>query len=722
MLARKTKVEIPVVKQLNRYECGICCLSMILSYYRYDVGLTELREYFGNGRDGINLLQIKRAAESFHLAATAKRVPTELLGSDNMQLPAIAFYNENHYVVIDKVKKDIIYIVDPAKGRIKLHKDSFSQSFSGVILDVAPNPNFKQKKQKRNFSIINVVFSHKKLLYYILLISLLLQLLAVGVPIVTKYIIDLTVTEKLEGRALQLILAFFSIIIFQVCFLAIKNFSVVRLQNSLDKQLMNRFVSHLFKLPYKFFELRSRGDLIYRANSNIRIREFLSQQLLSSIINIFLVVVIFGYMLIESKLLALTILSIGLMQVLTVYFSKQHLEYLTKDEINNQTMTSSFMTEVLGGISTVKSLGIENQIYTKWEKLFKQQLSSTKKKADFEVKIDTVTKALHYTAPLVVVMLGIYQIQQGDITLGTLFAFQSLSMSFLGPLNSLATLANDIVTMQALLDRIDDVLKSPVEKENNTLEIKELKGAIKLNSVYFKYHDNGHEVVQDVSLNIDPGQKVAIVGKSGSGKSTLAALLVGLYKPTKGEIFFDELPYEHLNKSSFRKNIGVVLQENFLFNKSVYENIIINQEDVTSEDVEWAAEMAALTDDIKDMPMGFNTVVSETGSNFSGGQKQRIALARALVGRPSILLLDEATSALDSITESRIEKSIQSLNCTRIVIAHRLSTVKNADQIIVLEDGQIVDVGTHEELMIYSSKYQNLYSNSSIDKEGIISV
>lgn len=704
----RRKRRVPQSEQMNQYECGICCLKMMLSYYYYEIDMPDLREHFGDGRDGINLLKLKHVANHFKLDAVGKKLSVNDLLTMKFPLPAILHFENKHFVILEKVKKHKFFIVDPARGKITLSLEEFNEKYSNVALFLWPNSTFQMRKRYLNFDFIKSVLKFKNLLVSIFIFSLILQLLAVGVPMAIKYLIDSVMVEGESHLFSLFIYGFLAIILFQIMFTAIKNYLVILLQNKMDIQLMDRFLAHLLKLPYKFFETRSRGDLIYRANSNIQIREFLSQQLISSIINLLLIVVIFSYMLLESVVMAISILTIGILQILIVGFSQAKLKSLTQTQVSDQANTSSFMTEVLGGMSTVKALGIEPDIFQKWKKVFGRQINSTKKQEVFRMKIDLFTNTLNFLTPLAIIAVGITLVTNEEMTIGTLFAFQSLAITFLTPLQALATLISDLVSIETLLARIYDVLNTPIE-DSKGKNANQLKGDIVLSNVSFKYNQYGDDVIKDISLEIKAGQKIAIVGSSGSGKSTLAALLAGLYSPTDGTIRFDGLLFDDLNKRSFRRQVGIVLQENYLFNKTVFENITIHKPDTTMEEVIYAAKLAAIHDDIISLPMGYDTIISETGSNFSGGQKQRISIARALVTKPSILLFDEATSALDSITESEIDQNLFDLKCTRIFIAHRLTTIKNADLIVVMNNGRIIDKGSHEELIERSDFYKELY-------------
>ncbi|HDR7594577.1 TPA: peptidase domain-containing ABC transporter [Bacillus mycoides] len=715
---RNKKSRVPIVEQMSQYECGICCLNMILKYHNYEIKLSELRPYFEESRDGTTLLKIKQVAEKFNMSCIGKKAPLDfLLEYQDLPLPFMVFFENKHYVVLEKITRTHFFIADPAIGHVKMTKKEFEEKYSGTIFIMIPNEDFVPKKQKQKSSIKKIIVENKKPLLWLVLFSLLIQLISVGVPIIMKTSIDLIVMQKKYAMISTFIISFLILCIFQVGFNLFKDFILIKLQNSLDYKLTNKFVSHLLKLPYKFFENRSRGDLILRANSNVRIREFLSQNLIMSLINICLVFVLFTYMFIESRLLALVVLLIGIIQVLTIIFTKNKLKYLTKSQITSQTRYSSFMTEMLSGMSTIKSLGIENNIYKNWEELLSKQVEANKNKSYFQLKVDTITKSLFFVAPLIVICIGIYQVVNGQITIGTLFAFQSVTISFLTPLNSIAMLLNDIVTTETLLDRIDDVLTEEKEPTPDNNVFIKLKGDIKLDDVSFRYSKFGDYNLKNISLNIASGQKVAIVGKSGSGKSTLAALLSGLYTPTHGNIYFDNNNHSALSKETLRGNIGVVLQENFLFNKTILENLTIHNKDINMDEILFATNLAQIHEDIQTMPMGYHTVISEGGSNISGGQRQRLSLARSLISKPSILILDEATSALDTITEKKLNEGIQNLNCTRVVIAHRISTIIDSDIIVVMDQGGILDSGTHEQLLLRCNYYKDFYYSNFHDSK-----
>ncbi|WP_419890836.1 peptidase domain-containing ABC transporter [Paenibacillus xylanexedens] len=716
-LRGKRQRKVPVKLQMNQYDCGPSCLHMLLAYHGYEADFTDLKERFamlGNGRDGSSMLKMKEVAQTYHLKGIAKKAPVETLNNDF--LPVICFWEDSHFVVLERIKTGGQFIiVDPALGRLVISTHEFTEKYSGIFLLVYPDDGFVPLSEKKISKVAyfkDLIRSNKKYFGWTILLALGLQLVSVAFPFLMQVSIDAATSG--EGYSLfpVLITSIVLLTLFQIGFSYMKDMCIVRLQELLDSQLTTNFVSHMLRLPYQYFEIRSRGDLMLRINSNTTIREILSQKMISTLINLFLIVVTFTYIIIQSRLIAFTLLGVGMVQILVFVYTRSRFKKLTQTQIVAQSLAGSFMTEVLEGISTIKSLGIEERTGEKWRALFMRQLATVKEKAIFQTRVNTVTNTLSFMTPMLILLVGLYQIMQGNMTLGMLVSFQSLAALFLGPLNSLALMLNEFVMADALLDRIYDVIQAEesnkFKKKTPTLRDVKLNGDITIDQVSFRYTDYGEDVLKNINITIKAGQRVALVGKSGSGKSTLAKLLVGLYTPTQGNIYFDGVVVEELEQQDIRSQISIVLQDNFVFNNTVHDNIRLHAADSTLEDVMIAAKLADIHADIEKMPMKYNTLISEAGSNLSGGQKQRVALARALVSRPKVLLLDEATSALDTVTEATIAHNLNMLKCTQIIIAHRLSTIRSADTIYVLDQGELVDAGTHDELIGRCKSYNDL--------------
>lgn len=700
------KLRVPVVQQFTQYECGLCCLKMILSYYRYNISMNELRKYFDCSVNGISLYDLKLTAKKFNLNVNIKKVDSSLLFKLKKIKPMIISWNNSHYVILEKILKDSCIIIDPDVGKRKISYDEFKNSFSGYILLVEPNKDFISiKKSNKVYSYLKKFLKYKYTIIFLLILSALLQLISIGTPVLIKNIVDKVIVSPVDSLNIFIIFAIL-ILISQVCVLYAKNILIISFQKKIDYELLNKFVNHMLNLSYKFFQLRNCGDLIQRLISNNIIRDILIQKIIPGFMNTLLIFIIFIYMYIQSKFLACTVLVLGIIQFLVILLSKSKMKLLTQSQVMAQTELNNFLTEIIKGISTIKAMGIEMHAKNAWDEILRNQVNSTSKKSKFQNDIDLITNTIISFSPLFIIFVGISQVNSGSLTIGGVLAFQSLTSSFLNPINFLATIINDFTMLSVLLERINDVLDEPQEEVaiNNK---KEMLGSINIKNVSFRYSQDGTFILKNISFSINAGERVAIVGQSGCGKSTLGSVICGLYKPTDGAVIFD-------NKSNnFSKDyLGVVMQDNFLFNKSISENICIGLNNVNLEEIEKAAKIAAIDEEIRNFPMKYNTLLSETATNLSGGQKQRISIARAIIRKPSILLLDEATSALDAITESKIINNLKELNCTQIIIAHRLSTIINSDKIIVLNKGEIIDIGRHEDLIKQCFYYKNLYENS----------
>lgn len=701
--------KVPFVEQMEQSECGLCCLAMIFSYYKSDVPLTEFRDRGGGGRDGTNLRTLRDIARTLGMESNGFKVRLEQL--QQLQLPAVLHWKGDHFIVLERIRKNQATIVDPAIGRLVLSLEELGQHFSGTVLILHPGPSFeKWKKPSVWLQYIGLLKNESWLVSSVLVWTLWIQLLALITPMATRYLLDYVILPKDSAFMTPIFIGMICLIAAYLMVSFIRGRILVRLQNKLDLLLMSRFFERLLRLPYQFFQLRTSGDLILRANSNMMIREILSSRTVSIVLDAGLVLMFLLYMLKYSPVMTEYILIIAVLQVTMLFMSNSSIKRLTQEEILRQTAAASYLTEAIHGILAVKSEGTEKLVYEQWEKLFQEQMKAAEKRGYMAAYVETMNSVLKFAAPLFLLWLGTWQVLSQNMTVGTMFGFYSLAVGFLAPLYSLVTTGTQMAVMGRYFNRIMDILQTPVEQDKGSDgAMHDLKGEIKLQNVSFQYNPYSPKVLHNVTLHIHPGQKVAIVGASGSGKSTLACLLLGLYQPTEGTICFDEHDLKDFDKSMLRKQMGVVMQHTSVFNRSIYENISFHDPEMRLERVLEAANWAEIHDDIMRMPMQYGTMLSETGSNISGGQKQRIALARALTHQPKILLLDEATSALDVTIEQLIQENLARLRCTRIIIAHRLSTIVDADKIIVLSEGEVVETGTHHHLLQSRGHYAQFY-------------
>ena len=701
---------VPEFVQMSSTECGAACLAMILSYYGRRTGIAEVRERCGVGRDGLSALTLVKAARQYGLRVRAISLPRGDLRF--VPLPAIVHWEFNHFVVLERWSPQRMEIIDPALGRRRLSAQEFDESFTGVVIELEPGAHFTRQGSVSHLSLwtyLRSVFHLPGFLVQLALASLLLQLLGLGVPALTKVFVDQIIPDDMRNLIPLIGIGILIIALAQLVTALLRSSVLIYLQAKVDIQMMLGFFEHLLALPYPFFQQRSSGDLLTRLASNITIRDLLTSQVISTLLDGGTVIVYLIILLTQSLPLALVALSIGVFQMGLLLATTRLVHDLTRRDLIAQGKSQGYMAEVLMGITTVKAAGAEDRVLQRWSNLFFEHLNASVPRDYLASVLSTLINTLNLLAPLLLLWFGTVQVLQGSMSIGAMLALNALAVSFLTPLTSLAGSGQKLQLVRAHFERIADVVEAQPEQDiQSVAQPPQLRGQIELKNVSFRYTPHTPAVLRNLSLRIEAGQKVALVGRTGSGKSTLGRLLLGLYSPSEGEIFYDGISLRSLDYRAVRRQCGVVLQESTLFNGSIRENIALNDPGMDLESVVQATQAAAIHEDILQMPMGYETIVAESGSALSGGQRQRLAIARALASSPVIMLFDEATSHLDTVTEQTVEDNLSHLACTRIIIAHRLSTIRDADLILVLDDGAIVEQGTHEELLQRDGHYRLL--------------
>jgi ABC-type bacteriocin/lantibiotic exporter with double-glycine peptidase domain len=695
---------VPVQLQMSQVECGAACLAMILSYHGRATRVAECRDVCGAGRDGLTAHSIAEAARGYGLHVKGYSIEPAMCRA--LTVPAILHWGFNHFVVLERWTPRHVDIVDPGVGRRRLTPAEFDAGFTGVVLVLEPGAEFVRSRARGGahwssalLRLTRVPGVHVFLLQ-ILLASLVLQGLGLGLPLLTALLLDVV----LPGRALDTLgllgIGMAVIVVTQWLTTYLRGLLLAHLQQRVDVHLMRGFFEHLLSLPFRFFAQRSTGDLLMRLGSNATIRELVTGETISAGLDGCLVVGYVVVLLTHDVVLAGLAAGLGCLQGILLLSTARRAHGLTQRLLMAQADAQANLFETLRGIATVKASGGEPRAIERWSKLLTAELNVTVKRNQLSALITASISALRLLMPLLLLWVGAQRVLDGSLSVGSMLALNALAVAFLGPMASLIGSAQQLQLARAHLERIGDVLEAtPEQVQSEVPDAPRLSGRIELRHVSFRYDANGPWVLRDVSLTIEAGQKVALVGTTGSGKSTLGMLLLGLYQPTEGEILYDGQPLSRFNFRSLRRQIGVVLQEPVLFSDTIRRNVAFNAPDLSLDHLIDAVYLACIEDDINAMPMGWETQVAEGGGGLSGGQIQRLALARALAPSPSILLLDEATSHLDVLTESRVDHNLSRLACTRIVIAHRLSTIRNADVILVLEHGQIVDRGSHAVLL-----------------------
>lgn len=703
------------ILQMNSAECGLASLAMVMDFYGRTVSVAECcdRQKVSGGVTARTLAEIARRFGMKVEAYTLE--PAELART---RLPAIIHWNFNHFMVLERWTADKVDVVDPACGRRALSAAEFDDGFTGVVLVLSPTPEFAPRKGRqtplwppylrgilRRPGVAGIMGN-------VLAVSLLTQFFGLLLPILTKVVVD----NVLPGRSPDLLLTVgvgaLALAIALAAISYLRSASLVYLQGHLDPQVMLGFFEHLLSLPFTFFQQRMSGDLLMRLASNAYVRETLTNQTLSALLDGTFVIGYFVLLLVAAPPLAALTLGIGILQAAVVLGTTRRFRELMQRELLTQAESQAYAVEVLGGMATVKASGTEDRVLKHWTALFYKYLNVSQERGRFSAVVDSVSLALRTLTPLALLWVGAYQVLNGKTTLGTMLALNALAASMVMPMVSLASTFRQLQVVGAHLARIADVMEAEPEQDRHTARrAPTAVGRIELQHVCFRYSLDSPWVVRDVSAVIEPGSKTAIVGPTGSGKSTLAMLLLGIYQCLEGQILIDGVPLRDLDYRALRRHFGVVTQDPFLFRGSVRENIALHDPYMPFDRVVRAARLAAIHDEVLAMPMGYETPVGEGGGALSGGQRQRVALARALAREPSALLLDEATSHLDGVTESAVHEHLAGFACTRIVIAHRLSTVRDADVILVLDGGRVAEQGSHQRLLGRRGCYASLIAS-----------
>ena len=711
---QRSRKKVPYVPQMQTADCGAACLTAVLQFHGRDARLDEVRAAIGVGRDGANLDGIRRAAERYGLRGRGVRADVQ--GVKFLPKGTVIHWNMVHFVVLESTERGGVRIMDPASGPRLVSWEQFSRSFSGVALVLEPTEAFQPLRREGNrvLAYLKAMLGEKGSVGRVLTMSIVLRVLAAGLPLLTALIVD-RIVPRADVDLLYIVAAGLAVAtVFQFISQLIRSHLLLELRTRLDVRLTLGFLEHLVNLPLQFFQNRSAGDLMMRVNSNAQMREMLTSTTLSGLLDGALVLVYLGLILVLSPMLGAVVIALATVQVTLFWLTKARYRELMSQQLETQAQSHSYLVQLIEGIETLKVSGAERNAVTHWSNLFTRSLNVGLDRGRLEAFVSALLGAVKSAAPLVVMGVGAMLTMRGEISLGTMLALNALAVGFLTPLG---TLVDSLVSLQGLssyIERIDDVLQQAPEQDTRAVRpAPRLSGHVRMTNVSFRYDVGGPQVVRGANIEIAPGMKVALVGRSGSGKSTLAALLLGLYTPESGSIEFDGCDLRHLDVRTVRAQMGVVSQQPYVFSGTIRENLVVACQDAPMHRVIRAAQIARIHEDIMAMPMGYDTPVTEGGGSLSGGQRQRLALARALVSEPVILLLDEATSALDAATEAEIAQNLPNLRCTQLVIAHRLSTIRDADVIIVVDDGQIVEAGSHQVLVQQQGKYHRLIEAQS---------
>jgi len=683
---------------------------MVLGYHGKHVSLEQVREVTGSGRDGTTARLLVDAATWFGLDARGVRADIDDL--DALPAGSLLFWELNHFVVLDRVTRGGVRILDPTRGRKMVDRAELDRSYTGIAILIEPGPAFERGDERSGNSVARYcrpVLRERAALGSVIGTSALLRLAGLVVPLMTALVVDRVVPWRDRGLLGVLVASFIMVTVFNFFSTWVRGRLLVHMQTRLDFITTMNFVEHLAVLPYAFHLRRSAGDMLTRLRSNASVRGIFTSTTISGVLDGSFAILYLALLFALSRPVAVLAVSFAIGQVLTLVAARRAVQRRTTDCLRTEAKSHGFSMQFFAGIGTLKASGTETRAVTRFANVYRDELAASAARSNLLALLEAGTGLVRSAAPLVLLTVAALQVVDGQLSLGAALAVNAIAAGFLAPIDSLVNSCESLMYLRSYTERLDDVFDAKPEQDPAAVRpAPVLRGHVHAESVSFRYDPLSADVVKDVTLDVPEGAFVAIVGRSGSGKTTLAHTLLGLYQPSAGRLWLDGVDIRELDLRTVRSQLGVVTQDPYLFSDSIRENIAFADPSLPLDAVIEAARLAAVHDDIEAMPLGYDTLVGEGGAMLSGGQRQRIAIARAIASRPRVMLLDEATSHLDAISEQAVYESLEALRCTRIVVAHRLSTVLGADLIVVMQEGEVVATGTHSELMATSDAYREL--------------
>ncbi len=709
--------KVPIILQMEALECGAASLAMIFAYYKKFIPLERLRLECSVSRDGCNAKNVLAAARHNGMIAKGFSYNDIEKMKKEVHLPAIIHWNFNHFVVLCGFSKNDAILADPASGHRRVPMEEFEKSFTGIVLTFEKSENFVADGQKKSI----MGFLLKRLqgailpLVFVLITGLLLAISTSITSVFSQIFTDRILVSTDKSMMMPLLQAMGITLILTFILNAFQSIYLLKIRGKMSVTSGRQFMWHVLRMPVEFFSQRFAGDISSRQSSNDTIADTICNTVAPVVLNVIMIVVYFAILLYYDVTMTMICLAAALLNILIIKLVSE------KNENDNKAMArdaGKLQGATVAGVSmieTIKSSGCEAGYFQKWIGYQTKYSNAIQRLTERNTCIGALPSLLQGLANTAVLLLGVYNILTGKFTIGSLMAFQGFMSSFLTPVNSLVGLGQTIQAVSGDMERVEDVMNYKpdvfidlTDDSDEKKEYKKLDGNVDIQHLTFAYSPLAAPLIEDFNLHVEKGQMIALVGGSGSGKSTIAKIIAGLYEPREGKVLFDGKERKDIDRNVFRGSLAMVDQDVTMFQDTIRNNITMWDDSIDDATLIQAAQDAQIHDDILSRPKGYDHQLVENGKDFSGGQRQRFEIARSFVVDPTIMILDEATSALDPTTEKRVMDAVKRRGITCFVVAHRLSTIRDADEIIMLEYGHVVERGTHEELIKLNGKYAEL--------------